>query len=82
MQILIFSGLENDYYILAKENVEKIPSEILKEIPDNPERLFNDDIEVLYSRGFHPEVEQIKFQFPKSKLLNKLEENGFLKVVL
>lgn len=82
MQILIFSGLENDYYILAKENVEKIPSEILKEIPDNPERLFNDDIEVLYSRGFHPEVEQIKFQFPKPKLLNKLEENGFLKVVL
>ncbi|MDC5298304.1 hypothetical protein OHW83_10630 [Acinetobacter baumannii] len=82
MQIIIFSGLENTYYILSKENFEKIPSEILKEIPDKRERLFNDDIEVLYSQGFHPKVKLIKNQITKPKLQNNLEEKGFLKVVL
>ncbi|MDC4612103.1 hypothetical protein OHV63_08700 [Acinetobacter baumannii] len=81
MRILIYRGLNNSYYIVSEENAHKIPKEILNEIPKEKDK-FNGDTEVLFSRGSHPEVEQIKNKITKSELLNNLEEKGFLKVIL
>ncbi|MBO9528898.1 MAG: hypothetical protein J7514_03620 [Acinetobacter oleivorans] len=82
MQILILSGSNNSYFILSKEKIQEIPTEILDEIPNNNEKLFNGDIELLYSQGVHPKVDQIKKETSKTELLTNLIDKGFLKVVL
>ncbi|MDC5330346.1 hypothetical protein OHW61_11280 [Acinetobacter baumannii] len=81
MRILIYSGLNNSYYIVSEENAHKIPKEILNEIPKEKDK-FNGDTDLLYSIGVNPRVNEIIKKISKNELLNNLREKGFLKVIL
>ncbi|MEQ1107202.1 hypothetical protein [Acinetobacter seifertii] len=82
MRIIIYKGLNNGYYVISRENAQKIPKETLNEIPENSKELFNGDTDLLYSIGVPVDVNQIKMKISKTELLHNLRENGFLKVVL